>query len=203
MAQESECSKECTGSADEICGGFWFISVYSVQASSRLGWMFTGVLVIGGGLYVAAGTFLGQRRGKASLRGVKAHPHYKYWVQLAGLCVDGVRYIQGASARHSSSSQRGGGDDSSHASSSGRPKKGKDRRKDRKKDKNGKGHGGSHKKPAKGEARDHVPLLEGQGQQQAEEAPAPSPAAAAREWQPTRSAHLATGARETGVKVHS
>ena len=82
-----------------ICGAAW-------------GWMTVGVVLIGGGAYVAGGVMLGGRTGRHGGGGsaLAAHPHHEQWLAIQGLVEDGVRFSQGflGGSSHSHAAAGGG-----------------------------------------------------------------------------------------------
>jgi hypothetical protein len=189
------CDTKCPGDGGQMCGGVWFVSVSKCE-SSAWGGYFLAAFVVGIGLYVVVGLALGKNKGRGARAGgqgwvLAAHPHYDVWKEVGALFTDGVNFAKGAPRRrrvhhHENSSRREallnvGDHPASEGSSNRRSKKKGSKSKDKKKQSGAKSS--SMSKPQE----DHPPL-----------APAPM-----REWAPTRTGHLAIGARETGVKVAS
>ena len=57
------------------------------------------LLAVGGACYVGGGVAYGQRTGRSSSRQgrygiLSVHPHWHSWLELAGLCHDGARYVR-------------------------------------------------------------------------------------------------------------
>ena len=63
-----------------------------IHAASMLGWLFVSAVIGGGAGYVAGGAAYGQRTGGAP--GLAGHPHHAKWVELYGLCSDGLAFAQ-------------------------------------------------------------------------------------------------------------
>ena len=148
-------------------------------------------------------------------RALRQHPHWQHWCALGALVTDGCSFLaavgrSGARGRRAGrvggglreplaatspgggspeERRRGSSASSSHRShSSKRSSSGKSSSKN-KKDK-GQKDSRKGKKSKKATTPPPPPPVE-----------APAPAAVAPEWKPTRTGHLAVGARETGVKV--
>jgi hypothetical protein len=160
-----------------------------------LGWSATALMLVGLLMYVGGGVGWGHLAGRG--RGLEAHPHRKRWAALHGLVIDGVVWTRSkvlggsrSAPLHSapllaSSSSR------AERSTSSEARKGK--RKHKKK---------AAQKSPKGTSRAGA-LADGDEMAPAAMAtkPASSTIAPPREWKPTRSVLLSSGARETGVKV--
>jgi hypothetical protein len=172
------------------------------------GWIFTILLMVFAGLYVGGGIAYGQRSGRG--QGFAAHPHRHRWVELHGLIRDGLGWtrwklldgrtkttqytpIRGVVKGHKNSSPR-----SAKSASPGSVKSDSPRSKNKaRKEKN--------EKKEKKSSKSRSGAVGGSGGQIASSPPSTqasrSTSAVEREWQPTRSTHLSSGARETGVKV--
>jgi hypothetical protein len=169
------------------------------------GWWFVALVVLGGGLYVGVGAVLGarrRRRGQAPpppggrRGGLAAHPHYGWWRSVALLVVDGIAFVRGSgggAARIIASARTTAVDESVSAGllSPGSKKSNK---------KLGKKSGKVKKQTSKGHKN------RADGRQRQAKTPSAASVIATQEpvketWQPTRTGHLAVGARETGVKV--
>jgi hypothetical protein len=200
-----------------LCGG---------PAPLGWGWPFLFVLGLCGGAYVGGGVALGRLRGRGrgggeGLPALAAHPHWGTWLALLSLCADGVAFARatrtgrgrlgaedrgrsehrekllgGGSGQHGTGARGCGLDGSSRKTKTKKAKK-------QKKSSAGAGAGagaGRRDHGAGGGAgrRDH---LHGNQSSLAVDGGGVAAAAPAREWAPTRTGHLAVGARETGVKV--
>lgn len=167
--------------------------MFSVEAPSTIGWVFSGVVLVGLGLYLGLGMALGGRR-----KGLAAHPHFTRFQQLGQMCHDGVAFARSrgranasaalAERLHNGSSRRGEDGGRGEGGGTRAASNGKKQKKDTKKQK-------KDRKSKKGDGQASLAL---------EDAAPAAPevvVAPAREWAPTRTGHLAVGARETGVKV--
>ena len=148
----------------------------------NLGWLFCAGAFGLALVYLIVGFSASkQRTGRA------AWPHSEQWLQLYGLVTDGWRWALSG----------GGGGGPSH----GAPHP--DVRYERPPDyarpaSHTRKHGASAKKK---QARGGKKGSKRSGKSESDAPPSPPSPVAAKEWQPTRTVHLATGARETGVKV--
>ena len=140
--------------------------------------------------YVGGGVAMGRSSSGAAVGGLRAHVHYTYWESAAGLVADGVLFATRG---------KGGGDLSHRAVCVGYVqdtssvdkvlKKQSSRKKLKKEKKEKKGKGSSSKASDTSRRQGHCN-------------PPPPPQPRLRSgWQPTRTGHLAVGARETGVRV--
>ena len=173
------------------------------------------------GLLLVSALYLGVGMGMAHRQGARGGwqellPHKQQWKEVRALAADGLAFVRagGKASRQASSVQqqqqqqplvvsRRDSDTQEHGSSRGRGSsilnvalKGKKEANKGKKTKKSKKIGSdSHKDPAL--------LAQGGGGGATSSALPPPPAAGSpeREWAPTRTGHLAVGARETGVKV--
>jgi hypothetical protein len=221
----NECQEFCDGIGDCIaisaggccfpyrarCGGRTDLSnsksyvYYERQLPLHWGWGFLAVVAVilfgywGGGLLAA--------RWRGSGRHKWAHPHTAQWLAVWGLVIDGWQFAKGkgryrklgAAVTADARSMGRGGIDSvfrevrtSDSSTNGGKTKGK-KKGGSKRAQAPKGHtrkGGSREGANDSETTECAPSSLGLSQPES-----------VREWQPTRSAHLAAGARETGVKV--
>jgi hypothetical protein len=85
-------------------GGFCNVAELEFYEASMLGWTLVCVILGLGAAYVIGGSFYGQRtRAVAGTSLLAAHPHHALWVEVAGLCSDGVAFARGGGQR------RGGG----------------------------------------------------------------------------------------------
>jgi len=75
---------------------------------STTNWGWTLILLLGAaaGCYVGGGVQLGRRGG--SMGGIAAHPHYRRWLELSGMAVDGIRYSTGGALLPPGGGTRGG-----------------------------------------------------------------------------------------------
>ena len=159
-----------------------------------LGLVFVLVFLLASAVYVGGGLAYGRRtRGGG---GLASHPHFQRWSFFAGLVMDGVGVVRGCKdggggvrTRSAATTASASRDDPRNqlAVSVSSHKSGKSGKKQSKKG------GGNSKKTKKAHAE---PLLQPATGTLAAQVPPPT-----REWQPTRTGHLAAGARETGVKV--
>ena len=138
------------------------------------------LLLIGCAVYVGGGVLLGWRA--KGVLALAAHPHYRRWRELFGLATDGVSFAASSSSRRGRS--QGGGEARGARSYVAAPSEAPSKEAKQKKGKSGK------KKTEKTRQGETSPV------------PAVTPASSPPEWQPTRTGHLAVGARETGVKTH-
>ena len=153
-------------------GGFCNVAEVEFYASSVWGWLMVALILGGGGGYVVAGGFYGQRlKGGAGGGGVAAllaaHPHYTRWIEVAGLCEDGVAFARGGRPGYRSAptvagreahvgekrSRSPGDKESLRKTSGGHSKKEKKEKKEKKDTKEAKG--GGNAEPAAG--RDSAP----------------------------------------------
>jgi hypothetical protein len=195
-------------------GGYqaWVGEVEFYRAESAWGWAVAAALLGGGLLYVGGGIVWGRRYlGRGG--GLNAHPHRHRWAELHGLVLDGMGWAQwrllgrrgrggagqyvpltkGAAAREVNCGGRSASPRSSVKVKGESPGAKKKRRK---------GKAGKKLSRSRSEATEDSG---GEGGSWPSPAPLATHAAAAapagREWRPTRSMHLSSGARETGVKV--
>lgn len=157
------------------------------------GWPFILAVAIVTALYLSAGVAYGRHKSysrNSRLGPLAAHPHAGKFLWLAGLCVDGVRYV-----RHGS---RGGGATLERslllrdnvAGTSGAARKQK--------------RGGKKERSRTKSSPSDKPMVAETGEsadpfateELAEAVPPP-------QWRPTVSPHISIGARETGVKIVS
>ena len=183
---------------------------YERNEIGNWGWPLLGAVLLGSMLYVGGGGVAATMARGPDLgrRGLAAHPHYTRWQAAYALVIDGVAFALGRRSRaatpHTADSDDGRSSTrslrqplaaagsapgknpavQSDAKARARSKNEKGKEKERGKSKKG-------KEPRKGK----------QDQTDPEPPPAQQPPAAAPEWKPTRTGHLAIGARETGVKV--
>jgi uncharacterized membrane protein YgcG len=168
--------------------------------------------------YVGTGVVFGRRREGAKGPLLQQHPHWNLWRELGGLVADGVTFTSGrlllrrASGRSRAGRGGGGGGGGggrsepllaaagggggSGGGGGGGGRKSKRGSRDigssqKKKSKSKIKKGGRKEKDKDKDVAAALAML-------ADAPPAPQPA---REWAPTRTGHLAVGARETGVKV--
>eukprot|EP01052_Picozoa_sp_SAG31_P041364 SAG31_NODE_6253_length_2102_cov_1.213180_2_plen_257_part_00 len=76
-------------------------SALPLSIATNESWAFVWLVMIGGGVYLAAGMVASNRRTGAT--GLDALPHRRFWVQLYGLVVDGLQYTRsrgGTRRRH-------------------------------------------------------------------------------------------------------
>jgi hypothetical protein len=118
------------------------------SCASRLGGIFSAVVLVGGALYVGGGVVYGARaQGRGGGGGgrrlmLSCHPHHGVWVQLAALVSDGIAFVRGrllgGGGGGGGSRQRllesGGSARPSHGERGGKEKK--ERKADKKEDKN-------------------------------------------------------------------
>ena len=181
----------------------------SVDASP-VGWELAAGLVAALLLYVGGGLAFARVKGSNTAPGWRAHPHSRHWVELLALSRDGAFFSRraigmggrskGGIGRTPLLDSKAGGSGGAHSDSllagpqPPSPAK-KDKKKKQKKSSEESKHSGSKSKGLRSDSD------KGDGGDQAGAAtPTPEPPPA-REWQPTRTGHLAVGARETGVKV--
>eukprot|EP01052_Picozoa_sp_SAG31_P010528 SAG31_NODE_579_length_13948_cov_5.599105_5_plen_325_part_00 len=159
---------------------------------------FVSILLTAATVYVGFGVLLGYRTGRVEIgsgRGnfLGAHPHYKRWMEIVSLVHDGIAFARNGDVRSRRESRVPRATNNMHdeltprahhsTASKNNGKKG--RMKD---GKSKKGKASDKEKANKAEQ------IDGPTQQIVI---APN----VREWQPTRSVLLSSGARETGVKV--
>ena len=185
------------------CGGSWREDRgYGVRVSfcADPDWGFP-MLLIGGIValaYLAGGVVYGRSTAGATAAGsakgsaaapvamLRDHPHSTKMAELYGLVRDGMVYARSGGGRaRPARAACGGGRSSGRTSDDEYSSSKKDKKKSRSK--------------KAGKDREQALLVTDAGA--VSPAAAPPPAPAAREWTPTRTGHLAVGARETGVKV--
>ncbi len=107
LGTDEDCTIKCSGDSDETCGGKWFATVYSVEGDPMLGLAVIAAVLGGGTLYAVGGLALGMISGRAGGRvRVAAHPHYAYWIDFAGLVVDGLHFFLRRGHQHDYTSIR-------------------------------------------------------------------------------------------------
>ena len=74
--------------------------------ASALGSGLAAFIVVGLALYVGGGTLLGAKSGRGS--GLRAHPHYGHWQEVAALVFDGVAFAKGGRQRRGYAGVGGG-----------------------------------------------------------------------------------------------
>jgi hypothetical protein len=128
------------------------------------------------------------------------HPHYRHMGQLLGLCKDGLHFSRGVvfdqgwrnkqhtSATHQSLLTENSNTRTSKASRHGSTSKGRRHKKERRR--------GCRQKSDELQPHDCLPIPD-----PAFVTPVMAPHDSHQNWAPTRTGHLAVGARETGVKV--
>ena len=105
-------------------GGFCNVAEVEFYASSVWGWLMVALILGGGGGYVVAGGLYGQRvKGGAGGGGaaalLAAHPHYTRWIEVAGLCEDGVAFARGGRPGYRSAPTVAEREKRSHSASQG------------------------------------------------------------------------------------
>eukprot|EP01047_Picozoa_sp_COSAG01_P088927 COSAG01_NODE_21166_length_915_cov_1.062500_1_plen_253_part_01 len=82
------------------------IGVVTLAPSSHAGWVFSAVVLLGGGAYVLLGVAMAGRQGGSSGSagggggsGIRSHPHYSHWLMVAALCADGLAFARGTRRR--------------------------------------------------------------------------------------------------------
>ena len=193
------------------------VEVFGVGMSTPggLGGELATLLLLGGGAYLAAGAALNWRKGR---RGAALIPNRAFWTEVRGLAADGVAYVASGGGRRSQLPREdllGSGRRATAGSSSG-PAHGRGGRGSgtRSAQGLGKGVGKEKAKKEKKEKKAKAPKTSTEGgsaNQPARQSlpassappppPPPPPPPAERQWTPTPRSHLASGARETGVKV--
>ena len=145
------------------------------------------VLLLTIGTYLVVGVGVNWRQGKG---GPELLPHLTFWTEVRGLVADGVAFSRAGGRSNSGRRAEPSRTEPLLSSPSGR-------------DSDQKKSGGSRKHRAKREKeRKKEQKKDSMTEQTTEQAgPAPNPPPPEREWKPTPRSHLATGARETGVKV--
>ena len=143
-------------------------------------------------LYLGAGAALGWAQGRRPAAGLaQLHPHAHLWREWWGLIADGLSFSGGGS--------RGGKNRYAPVPAAEPPPPGGAREGRREPKKRRKEKGKRREKEKSGRTPAAAP--DGEGSAAAPQRP-PPPQKEEREWRPTpRAAHLAAGARETGVKV--
>ena len=203
---ESDCSQACSGDGSEKCGAPWIASVSQCGGGSSWGGTFLLAAGLALGVYVGGGAVAGKKTGGGHQKGwLASHPHYGMWQEGGALCRDGLNFSRGGGGgggrrRAGGSRERegpllaaagGGSDDGGGGGGSSKRSKSKSQKEKQ-------GLGKSSKQSSKSKRRGGTPIEEENKERgiTAAEVPAPPP-----EWKPTRTGHLAVGARETGVKV--
>jgi hypothetical protein len=96
----------CSGRPGDACGGFNYVTIYEISCSSKWGDVIVAVLLLSGAVYVLGGLYVGRH---SNVRGLRSHPHYPQWKELAALVRDGVGYVRGGGGRAGSEPRRAGG----------------------------------------------------------------------------------------------
>eukprot|EP01048_Picozoa_sp_COSAG05_P017074 COSAG05_NODE_2280_length_3290_cov_13.660608_3_plen_344_part_00 len=165
---------------------------------------FLGALALVGGSYIGIGVAIGVKTTGAS-PALAVHPHFRQWDALRSLVMDGVWLFRGSGAAPLSRNQQRAASDKllvPPPSSSGRSSPSKKSSKDNRHKTDGKDGKRNNKDNKVNKVKD------GQVTKVATQITATEPCRAAhtehpatREWAPTRTGLLSSGARETGVKV--
>ncbi len=144
---EKACNNPCKGDATEMCGGHFLISLVATSEPDTWAWVFVAVLLLSLAAYAGGGVMLARRSGGGRGQGLKVHPHYGRWVELAGLVSDGVAFARGQS---SGNRQGHGGKSAAFTGGSGDGKgarQAKKQKKQKKESKEKQGKEGSLKEP--------------------------------------------------------
>ena len=166
--------------------------VVSLEGGAGVSFLFIFSLL--GCLYLSVGFANGTRKG---LRGARAIPNYRLWVEVGGLVRDGVNVSRRRLTGRGGGMARGVGRAPLLA-----PDGGSSRGGSKEKSKLSKSKSKSQKQRRPPPPPPGATHRDGGGSDGAVAAPPPPTTAVAVEWQPTRSsAHLSSGARETGVKL--
>ena len=132
---DKDCSNPCKGDATLKCGGHFAISLVATAEPDTWAWAFVATVFLSLTAYVVGGAMLARRSGGGGGAGLKGHPHFGRWMELAGLVSDGVAFarshgrVKGQSHRGKSAAftgSIGSGD------SGGQPKKQKKEKKEAK-----------------------------------------------------------------------
>lgn len=94
----NECNMPCKGKTTEICGGFWFITIFSVVSPSIIGLVFSGVILVSAASYLGVGILVGRSRGSKGAV-LEQHPHYSQMLELRALVLDGLGFVKRAGRR--------------------------------------------------------------------------------------------------------
>lgn len=83
-------------------GGFCNVAELEFYAESRWGWVLACGIIVAGTIYAVGGVAYGERitgGGGSGTSKLAAHPHYTRWIEIAGLCSDGVAFARGGGRR--------------------------------------------------------------------------------------------------------
>ena len=194
---KGNCDVPCKADPSKTCGGGWHNTVIKIDCSTAWGWSFVLGFALLAGLYTGGGVAI--NRGRVGTAGVGQHwtqllPNRRVWVELRSLVQDGVSFTR---ARLQGGVSVGGGkggastlrlierpiDGGSGKGGGGNSKSGSSKK--TKKTKTNKGASASTRRSS-GSSND--------GGQDDNVVVASAPPI--REWAPTRTGHLAAGARE-------
>jgi hypothetical protein len=185
---QGNCDVPCKADPSQICGGGWHNTVIKIDCSTAWGWPFVLSFALCAGLYVGGGVAMNRGRSGGADHWTQLVPNHPFWVTLHSLVRDGVSFShqrvqgrRGSSARtvrliEPSAEGGGSGRGSSSKSKSGSKKSSKK---------------GKSSDPA-GASRSSI----GGGNDDSVAEAAPASPDSPREWTPTRTGHLAVGARE-------
>ena len=84
---------------DQNCGGFWEVNVYRIRPDVAVdvddaSWTLSTILILGGLGYFFGGILLGMRARGERKPSLQAHMHYTRWIQIHGLCQDGLAFCR-------------------------------------------------------------------------------------------------------------
>jgi hypothetical protein len=199
----------CTGKPSEVCGGYRYLEAYEIHGScsaAHAGTTFSLVVLLCLALYVTLGVAWGRRASGSGSGGLSTHPHFAQWMEIVGLCQDGVVFARGrassrseSKASHAGSTQYGSvaarGDRDNDDDEEGEEEGGKDQGEGRSRRSGKRGVGGKRgrsrgKEKRRGKDRSRKESSEGEAPPRPPPAPAPAPAAAPRQTAPPPTAHV-------------
>lgn len=102
---QKTCNNPCKGDATEMCGGHFAISLVATSEPDTWAWAFVATVFLSLTAYVVGGAMLARKSG-GGREGLKGHPHFGRWMELAGLVSDGVAFAR-TQGRDKGQSHRG------------------------------------------------------------------------------------------------